>query len=89
MISNFNLTRGPHYMHMQTATKAASSEYNAAARQLDLAHIYERNAELASQSFDSVAKGKLRERIGELTDREREIGIAFARYATYGRADQA
>lgn len=86
---DINLTRFPHYMHMQTATKAAAAEYNSAARQLDLAHIHERNAELASQSFDSVAKGKLRECLGELTDREREIGIAFARYATYGRADKA
>jgi len=84
-----NLNRFPHYMHMQIATKAASTEYNAAARLLDLAYINERNAELASQSFDSVAKGKLRESLGELTDREREIGIAFARYATYGRSDKA
>jgi hypothetical protein len=86
---DINLTRFPHYMHMQTSTKAAYAEYNAAALKLDLAHIHERNAELASQSFDSVAKGKLRESLGELTDREREIGIAFARYATYGRADKA
>lgn len=86
---DINLIRFPHYMHMQTETKAAYAEYNAAARQLDLAHIRERNAELASQSFDSVAKGKLRETLGELTDREREIGIAFARYATYGRTDKA
>ena len=84
---DINLTRFPHYMHMQTATRAASAEFNAASRQLDLAHIHERNAELASQSFDSVAKGKLREHLGELTSREREIGIAFARYATYGRTD--
>lgn len=76
-------------MHMEIATKAASAEYNAAARRLELALIHERNAELASQSFDSVAKGRLRESLGELTDREREIGIAFARYATHGRSDKA
>lgn len=86
---DINLTRFPHYMHMQTATKAAVADYNASAHQLNLAHIYERNAELASQSFNSVAKGKLRETLGELTDREREIGIAFARYSTYGRTDKA
>jgi hypothetical protein len=73
---------------MQTATRAASAAYNAAARQLDLAHIKERNAELASQSFESVAEGKLCKRLGEITTREREIGIAFARYATYGRTDE-
>jgi hypothetical protein len=86
---DINLTRFPHYMHMHTATKVAFAEYTAAARQLDLAHIHERNAELASQSFGSVAEGRLRETLGELTDREREIGIAFARYATYGRSDKA
>lgn len=84
---DINITRFSHYMHMQTATKAAVAEYNSAARQLDLAHIYERNAELASQCLQSVANGALRKRLGELTDREREIGIAFARYATYGRTD--
>ena len=75
-------------MHMQSETKAARAEYNAAARQLDIAHINERNAELASQSFESVAKGKLLEKLGDITNREREVGIAFARYATYGRTDK-
>jgi hypothetical protein len=86
---NTDFTRFPHYMHMQTHTKAAYAEYNAAARQLDIAKINERNAELASQSFASVAKGSLKDSLGEITDREREIGIAFARYATYGRTDKA
>ena len=86
---DINLIRLPHYMQTQTATRAARAEYDAASRGLELAQIKERNAELASQSFDSVARGKLRETLGELTDREREIGIMFARYATYGRTDRA
>ena len=86
---DINLTRFPHYMHMQTATKAAMAEYNSAARALDLAQIRERNAEIASQSFASVAKGKMHESLGELTEREREIGISFARYVAYGRTDKA
>lgn len=85
---NVNLIRFPRYMHAQTATKAARAEYNASSCQLELATIRERNAELASQSFVSVAKGELYKTIGELTEREREIGIAFARYATYGRTDK-
>ena len=86
---DINLIRFPHYMNTQAATKAAYAEYNAAARTLELAHIHERNAELASQTFGSVAKGKLRDTVGELTEREREIGIAFARYAVYGRTDKS
>lgn len=82
-----NLTRFPHYMHMQTAKKAAYAEYNYAGAALELATIHERNAELASQSFESVAKGGLFHTLGALTDREREIGIACARYAVYGRVD--
>jgi hypothetical protein len=85
---DINLSRFPHYMHMITAKKAACAEHNAAARQLELTSIHERHAELASQSFKAVANGKLHENLGELSEREREIGIAFARYATYGRTDK-
>jgi hypothetical protein len=84
---NFDTTQFLHYMHMQTGRRAAFAEYNAASHRLELAWINERNAEIASQSFVSVAGGKLHVKLGELTDREREIGIAFARYAIYGRTD--
>lgn len=86
---DINMMRFPNYMHAQTESRAARAEYNAAAQWLEITHVRERNAELASQSFESVAKGKLLERLGELTEREREIGIAFARYATFGRTDLA
>ena len=65
----------------------ARAESEAAGRGYDLAEIRDRQAELASQAFEYVAKGKLVEKWGELTDREREIGIAFSRYAVYGRTD--
>lgn len=65
------------------------ADYCAASSQLERANAVERNAELASQSFESVGGGKLKESIGEITDREREIGLAFARYATFGRTDKA
>ena len=82
-----DLLRFGHYMHMQTARRAAFAEYNNASSKLELAKINERNAEIASQSFVFVAGGALHKKLGELTDREREIGIAFARYAIYGRTD--
>jgi hypothetical protein len=83
------LLRSLRYREAQTETEAAYAKYNAAARALDIAHIQERNAELGSQCFESVAKGKLHERLGAINAREREIGLAFARYATYGRCDEA
>lgn len=83
-----NLNRFPHYMHKMTEVASARHACEAADRGLELAIIRERNAELASQSFESVAKGALSKRLGPVSDREREIGIAFARYATYGRTDE-
>lgn len=84
-----DLLRPLRYREAQTETKAAYAGYNAAARTLDIAHIREREAELGSQCFESVAKGELHKRLGDITDREREIGLAFARYATYGRTQAA
>lgn len=86
---DINLTRYPQYILAQTEKKAAFAEYNAASLALAKAQAQERNAELASQAFQYVAKGELLKTVGEITDREREIGIAFARYATYGRTDKA
>ena len=84
-----DLMRPLRYNTAQIETRRAAAECNAAARQLDLTHIREREAELGSQAFVHVAKGELSKRLGEITDREREIGLAFARYATYGRTDEA
>ena len=84
-----DLLRPLRYDKAQIETRRAMAEYNAAARQIDLAHIREREAELGSQCFVSVSKGELHKRLGDITDREREIGLAFARYATYGRTDEA
>lgn len=76
-----------HYLRAMSESKAAMAEYNAASRKVYLTQIHERNAELASQSFETVADGNLKKLLGAISDREREIGIAFARYATYGRTD--
>lgn len=84
-----NLIRFSHYIHTQTATKAARAQAEASQARLEIASIEERDAELSSQSFASVARGRLFETLGKITDREREIGIAFARYAVYGRTDKA
>lgn len=83
-----NVSRFGHYMHMQTEVRKAHAEYEAASARLALAKVMERNAQLASQSVESIASGALSKRLGQLTDREREIGLAFARYATYGRTDE-
>ena len=82
-----NVMRFATYMQTQSETREAYAGYNYSACKLELAHVKERNAELASQSFEAVAKGELAKRLGPLTEREREIGIAFARYAAIGRCD--
>lgn len=80
--------RPVRYREAQTETRLEYANYNDAARRLDLAHIRERAAELGSQSFESVGKGKLFERIGTLSDTQREVALAFVRYAVYGRTDE-
>ena len=85
---NEMIARSNEYRIACTERDKAYAEYNVASRNIELAYIIERNAELASQAFMYVAKGKLKETLGDITDREREIGIAFARYATYGRIDR-
>lgn len=82
------LARSTQFTLAQAKKDGAYSAYCAAAHWLEIEQIRERCAELASQSFESVAKGKLHETLGPLTDREREIGLAFARYATHGRTDK-
>jgi hypothetical protein len=81
--------RSQRYTVTQEEKRTAYAEYNYTSTKLELCTIRERNAELGSQDFQYIAKGNLQERLGEITDREREIGLAFARYATYGRTDEA
>jgi hypothetical protein len=83
------ILRSNRYDLMQEKKRTAYAEYNYAGAKLELSTIRERNAELGSQAFEYIAKGELQKRLGELTTREREIGLAFARYATYGRTDEA
>jgi hypothetical protein len=72
--------------NLATARKeTAYAEYNSASRNLDLKAIQERLAELQSQSLESVGKGEFFKATEQLTDREREIGLMFARYAVIGR----
>lgn len=79
--------RSTDYRLAGEKSRGAYAQYCYAGAMLERARIEERNAELGAQSFKSVGKGALAKRLGEITDREREIGIAFALYAVYGRTD--
>lgn len=83
-----DLLRPIWYRQAIADKKAAFEAYQAASARYEVAIVNERCAELASQSFESIAGGKLHQRLGTITDHEREIGIAFARYAITGRADE-
>lgn len=67
-----------NYMHMQDCARGAYSEYNAAARGLELARINERLAEIKSQ-HEPLAK--LMEQ--PLSERDRLYAAAF--YVVIGR----
>ena len=67
--------------------ETAKARYEYASANLNLNYIFERNAELKSQGFKYAGEGKLFKHLGKITDREREIGLAFARYVVYGRTD--
>lgn len=66
----------------QAERRVAYAEYNAASLRVENCQIKERNAEIESQSLESLALGK---KLGTLTDRERSIGLDFARYVVTGR----
>lgn len=80
--------RFQHYMLMQEETRRAFANYNLASVNVTLAQIRERAAELSSQSFESVGKGKLNEAIGPVTAREREVALNIVRYVVYGRSEK-
>ncbi len=82
-----SIIRSVQFRQATVEREKAYERYNYASSALTLAQVQERAAELASQSFESVAKGAMHKALGPLTEREREIGIAFARYAACGRTD--
>lgn len=75
------------YTLSKEKSRAAYAGYNYAGAMLERARIEERNSELGSQAFEHVAKGGLLKSLGTITEHEREIGLAFARYAVFGRTD--
>ena len=76
--------RSVRYREAGIKTKWAYAQFNYASAEVNIAKIEERAAEVASQAFQFVGDGGLQKRFGALSDREREIGIALARYAAYG-----
>ena len=64
----------------QSQKETAYAEYNAASLKLELCIIRQRNAELETHSI-----AKMHDVVGDITEREKSIGLAFARYAVYGR----
>lgn len=76
------LVRSFRYEIARTDKRRAYAEYNHAASALELATIRERAAECHSQSFNSLSFSK---ELGPITEREREVALAFVRYAVNGR----
>lgn len=72
------------YQKAQSELAVAVAQHEVATLRLEARTRETRYAELVSQSFDSL---KLAEDLGEISERERVIGIAFARHALYGRTD--
>jgi hypothetical protein len=83
-----DIMRPVNYDKAQLKRRLASAEYAYSQSVLERAWAVERDAELASQCFESVSKGELFKVLGPITEREREVGLAFARYATWGRTDR-
>ncbi len=81
------LSRSFNFQIARKEREAARYVNEAAISRYTIAEIREREAELASQAFQYVGHGGLKKTLGEITDREREIGIAFARYVICGRTD--
>ncbi len=81
------LNRSTRYREAGITKRLAYAQYNYASSELHVAQVNERAAELGSQAFEFVANGKLQTQLGLITDREREIALAFVRYAVYGRSD--
>ena len=70
-----------------TERKRCYAEYCAASAYLEVAGIKEREAEIGSQAFEHIAQGLLLKRFGEITEREMDVALMFARYVVYGSTD--
>jgi hypothetical protein len=81
------LNRSSLYFTKTIETETAHAKYNLAGLNLERSYIEKRAAELGAQAFEFVAEGKLKNKIGEITDEQREIALAFVRYAVYGKTD--
>lgn len=78
------VSRSRFYSRQGIETKEAKAQYNYHSLRLELKRKEERGAELASQAFKYVANGKLKDHLGDISDREREIAIAIVKYVLYG-----
>ena len=76
-----------NYQLAQSNKHCAYVNYSYAGVQLELATIKERAAELQSQVWASVAKGKLINKCAEPTDRELMLMRWIAEYIACGRTD--
>ncbi len=83
-----SIYRAFRYRETTTARQAAWNQYNYAGTALRVADIEMRAAELGSQSLESVDGGKLHATLMAISYREREVALAFVRYAVYGRSDK-
>lgn len=82
-----SLTRSSQYRLTQEQKRTAFANYNYAGCKLELMGAEERAYELASQAIEFVGDRKFSHPFGEITEREREIAIAAARYVISGRTD--
>lgn len=71
----------------QANMDTAKAQYDGASSRLELAKAAKRLGELGAMSWEAVGDGRLCKKIGAVSEREREIGLAFARYAVLGRSD--
>lgn len=82
-----SIARTSRYQLSQEQKRTAFANYSYASCKLELMSAKERAAELASQAINSVGDRKFSAPFGVITDREREIAIAAARYVIFGRTD--
>jgi hypothetical protein len=78
------------YMQAQERTRTAYANYNHAAVNLELSRIKERAAEIHSQSWESIAEGKLlsREVLDSLPENTRSIVLRVVEYVVNNRIER-
>lgn len=74
--------------HAHTSVRAARNLRDYASTMLESEQAKERCAEVQTTAMSHVAQGKLAEKFGDMTERERQIAKDFTWYVTYGRADK-